>query len=75
MHPLESTSTYSQLISIMVLCGLLFLDNLEKWIFNAVHARVVPGDEPWKKWERAQQVLAQGNFPREEDRHIKDSHR
>jgi hypothetical protein len=66
-HSLDSTSFCPQLFSIIMLCGLLFLDNFEKWIFDAVHARVVPGDEPWKKWERAERALTEGSFQRRED--------
>lgn len=66
-HSLDSTSFYQQLWSIILLCGLLFLDNFEKWIFYAVHARVIPGDEPWKKWERAERALAEDSFQRRED--------
>jgi hypothetical protein len=51
-------------MSIFIVCCLLFLDNLEKWVFNIVHARVVPGDEPWKQWERAELLLAEDRIRR-----------
>lgn len=65
-HPLDSPSIHHQFISVMILCGLLFFDTLEKWTFNAMHARLVPGDEPWKKWARAERFLAEGH---NEDKH------
>lgn len=63
-HALDDSSIISHILSTAVIFILLFLDSTESWIFNVIHARVVPGEEPWKQWERAGAVLKYGKFDR-----------
>ncbi|KAJ7607379.1 hypothetical protein FB45DRAFT_1067930 [Roridomyces roridus] len=46
-------SLWGTLVSTLVVCTLLFMDRVEEWIFRLLRARLVPGVEPWKQWERA----------------------
>ncbi|RDB23789.1 hypothetical protein Hypma_009308 [Hypsizygus marmoreus] len=59
-HPLDNESTKSKISSFLVLRTIFFLEWLEEWVFHAAHARIVPGKEPWKQWERANALLVEG---------------
>lgn len=63
-HTFDSTDTVRQLLNVCVLCTLLFLDNLEKWIFKLARARIVSGGEPWRQWQRAEEVSRTGQESR-----------
>ncbi|KAJ7271020.1 hypothetical protein C8J57DRAFT_1065229 [Mycena rebaudengoi] len=52
-HALDSDALFSSVVSTAIIWTLLFLDNLEAWIFRIARARPVKGLEPWKQWERA----------------------
>ncbi|KAF7329885.1 hypothetical protein MKEN_00252200 [Mycena kentingensis (nom. inval.)] len=56
-HPLDAT-----LMSTAVLCLLLFLDRLEKLVFNTARARPVEGNEPWGMWRRAAAAASNANM-------------
>ncbi|KAF8064031.1 hypothetical protein FPV67DRAFT_1584507 [Lyophyllum atratum] len=59
-HPLDSTvsaSIFAGMKATLVLHILFFFDGLERWLFAVARARVVPGDEPWTRWERASRVF------------------
>jgi hypothetical protein len=52
-HALDSDALFASVVSTAIIWTLLFLDNLEPWIFRIARARPVKGLEPWKQWERA----------------------
>jgi hypothetical protein len=54
-HPLDVG--YSHLSSYFALRLLLLLDVVEKLAYSIAKARVVPGEEPWKMWQRAADAL------------------
>lgn len=43
-----------EVTNILVLFSFYFLLYLEKYIFAVLHARFVPGDEPWNIWKRVE---------------------
>ncbi|KZP33289.1 hypothetical protein FIBSPDRAFT_1036395 [Athelia psychrophila] len=59
-HPLDSASSVRYAADLSVLSLLLLLYYTERWVFNAVGARIVSGGEPWGMWERVEQRLRQG---------------
>ncbi len=50
-HPLDSNTP--RFLNAPAVCILHFADVLEKNVFTLLHARFVPGTEPWRRWERA----------------------
>lgn len=63
-HPLDTSSVFELLFSMIVLWMHIFLDALEAWIFRMTRARVVKGQEPWLEWERAVIFQARGDSAR-----------
>ncbi|KAF8889695.1 hypothetical protein BD779DRAFT_1439247 [Infundibulicybe gibba] len=49
-HALDATGA---LTSTVALLCFLALDHIEAFVFRVMRARIVPGEEPWKRWERA----------------------
>ena len=57
-HPLDTDSYAKSILSPIVILLSLGLAKLEEKIFSFARARVVVGDEPWKQWERAADVIS-----------------
>ncbi|KAL0952480.1 hypothetical protein HGRIS_006744 [Hohenbuehelia grisea] len=60
VHPLDSSA--SPFLTSLAIRLLYALERLESWVFKVARARPVPGDEPWKQWDRAANVLAHGRI-------------
>lgn len=60
-HPLDEDNTIFQwMISLITISSLLMFDNVERLLHGIFHVRFVPGEEPWKRWERATEFSATG---------------
>lgn len=55
VHPLDQRT--SAFVSTAAVQSCLLLDRVEEGAFWLAGARVIPGDEPWKAWERAADVF------------------
>ncbi|KAJ3572199.1 hypothetical protein NP233_g3244 [Leucocoprinus birnbaumii] len=54
LHFLDKHCTApSLMLSTIAFCAIIFLDYLEKFIFQLTGARFVEGKEPWNAWKRA----------------------
>ena len=62
-HALDNSTTLGSVSTIIILWTLLAFERFGAWAFRALHARVVPGQEPWKQWERAANVYQHGDDP------------
>ena len=56
-HYLDDGTFLDTIHSTLVIQALHFLDQLEEWVFDISHARIVEGQEPWKQWDRAAALL------------------
>ncbi|EGO02915.1 hypothetical protein SERLA73DRAFT_47414 [Serpula lacrymans var. lacrymans S7.3] len=75
VHPIDAhlTSSYSRCVNLAVICANLALEYLEMRLYQVVRARIVRGNEPWLKWERARRVFVEGRISTTEDSAACDS--
>jgi len=62
IHPLDDIHTMAigVITNIMVVWIILVIERIETWLFDTFNARLVPGQEPWRQWERAAAVHLRG---------------